>query len=694
MKPLVRNGLLAVVGVGALALVALPGYSSRVVNEQLEGMARSPKPNSDMLLRNLQHTAGWFRSRGTVDVVMRDRCHTGEGEADTVWKVEYEASHLPTFTASNRFHWSLKPQGEGAEVFKRLFGSDNPLQGDGQVRWSGAVRSELSLPAMSYAAGGERLEGAPSHGMLAWHGKALQFQWQFDDVTLRGTGHAVQVKAMAVDLDLQHWQRGIGSMTLKVGEMSSQSATLSGLEFRSDTQEKNERLDSTLTQKLAKATWAGQELKDLVLEASVQGLHATSVETLSTVMGSSCGVQGMTHDESTKVRQALQTLLASGMKVGITRLSGQGQQGGLDGDFQLTLAPTAPGQALSTARMLSAQGKLLLKGGLLNTEQRNFVLATQWARETPEGLLASLSFDKGQLQVNGRALDGAPVVAMLTRFDDVMLAFLQDDAPIVQAQEAREARDTAAADEEEADHEAGDVAVAAAPAAPAAPAEPEAPPVPVAPHALAQAMATPQASQDITQGSKTDCSQLKDCLNLSLQAAMREDLEAVRTLATRIDALPHPAPGNRAQARKLNQQALAALQAGDPAQAVSLLKAAVKEDPKDVEVMGNLGFALLKAQQPQEAASVLSEALLLDPRRTSSWAPLGEALGASGHNAQGSAALWIAWQWSSNRDRTLTAWQDKVQREAAAQHTAMADMYARTAQWVTSGQKPDFRAQR
>lgn len=690
MKPLVRNGLLAVVGVGALALVALPGYSSRTVDAQLQRIASSPDPNSDMLLRNLQHTAGWFSSRGTVDVVMRDRCHTGEGEADTVWKVEYEASHLPTFTASNRFHWSLTPQGDGTEVFKRLFGTDKPLQGDGQVRWSGAVRSELSLPAMSYAAGGERLEGTPSRGMLAWHDKAMQFRWQQDAVTLRGTGHVVQVKGLAVDLDFQHWQRGIGSMAVKVGEVSSQSATLSGLEFRSITEEKNERLDSTLTQKLAKATWAGQELKDMVLEASVQGLHAASVETLTTVMGSSCGVQAMTRDESTQVRQAVQTLLASGLKVGITRLSGQGPQGGLDGDFQLTLAPTAAGQALSMARMLSAQGKLLLKGGLLNAEQRNFVLATQWARETADGLQASLAFDKGQLQVNGRALDGAPVLAMLTRFDDVMLAFLQDDTPIVQS-EAEDTRDTVADNEAEAGHEPADEAVAEAPPAPA---EPEAPTTPEAPTALAPAMAVPNTSQEITQGSKAECSALKDCVNLSLQAAMREDIDAVRTLATRMDALPRPAPGNRAQARKLNQQALAALQAGDPAQAVSLLKAAVKEDPKDVEVMGNLGFALLKAQQPQEAASVLSEALLLDPRRTASWAPLGEALGASGRSAQGSAALWIAWQWSGNRDRTLSAWQDKAQREAAAQRAAMADMYARTAQWVTSGQKPDFRTQR
>ncbi|TBO32384.1 DUF945 family protein [Aquabacterium lacunae] len=686
MKPVLRNGLMAIVGLSALAFGALPHFSSRAVDEHLRQLASTPDPKSDVLLRNLQHTAGYLSSTGSVDVVVRDRCHTGDGDADTVWRLDYEASHLPSFTASNRFHWSLKPQGEGAEVFKRVFGSDNPLQGDGQVRWTGAIHSDLSLPAMSYAAGGERLEGSPSKGKVSWHHKALQFQWQLDDVTLRGTGHAVQVKGLGIDLDLQHWQRGIGSMGLKVQEISSQTATATGLEFRSITLEKNDRLDSTLTQRLSRVQWAGQELKDMVLEASVQGLHAASVETLTTVMGSSCGVQALTREESQKVRQAVQTLLASGMKAGITRLSGLGTQGGLEGDFQLQLAAAAPGQALSTARLLNAQGKLLLKGELLNADQRQFVLASQMARETPDGLQATLKFEKGMLQVNGRPLDAAPVVAALGRFDEVVMAFLNDEAPITQAQaetDAQEAEEAAPAENDE--------AMAQAPAEPEAPAQapmsppPGAqPPLAVAPAQAPMAAAPPPA----------DCNVLKDCMSMSLQAAMREDLDTVRTLAARMQALPKPAPGNRAQARKQNQLALTALQAGNSTEAVALLRMAVKEDPRDVEIMGNLGFALLKAQQAPEAAQVLTEALLLDPRRTATWAPLGEALGASGRGAQGAAALWIAWQWSGNRERTLTAFQDKAQREMAAQHAAMAEMYQRTAQWVSAGQRPDFKSLR
>jgi cytochrome c-type biogenesis protein CcmH/NrfG len=36
-----------------------------------------------------------------------------------------------------------------------------------------------------------------------------------------------------------------------------------------------------------------------------------------------------------------------------------------------------------------------------------------------------------------------------------------------------------------------------------------------------------------------------------------------------------------------------------------MLRTAAKEDPRDVEVLGNLGFALLQAQQAPEAARAL-----------------------------------------------------------------------------------------
>jgi len=327
------------IGLAALAtagLGALPSYSSQALDQRLNDMASHSSPQSDVLLRNLQHHAGFWSSKGSVDVVMRDRCHDAEASADTTFHVEYEAQHLPTPGASNRFDWRLKPTGEAAPAFAKLFGSDAPLSGTGQITWGGLIRSDMKLPAMAYATGGQRIEADPSQGTVALGGDALQFDWKLERAVFRGADRALELKQMGIKLDLSNRHRGIGAMALNLGSLSTAEASVDGYELKSVTTEHGDKLDSVFTQSVARAQFSDQEVKDMVLEASLKGLHAQSVETLTKVLGSSCGMESLTRDESALVRKAVQTLLASGLSGGITKLSGQGKQGGLSG--KLTVA--------------------------------------------------------------------------------------------------------------------------------------------------------------------------------------------------------------------------------------------------------------------------------------------------------------------------------------------------------------------
>lgn len=161
----------------------------------------------------------------------------------------------------------------------------------------------------------------------------------------------------------------------------------------------------------------------------------------------------------------------------------------------------------------------------------------------------------------------------------------------------------------------------------------------------------------------TECTELETCVRQSLAAGRAQDVEALRAQASRIDALPKPDVGNKAVARQHNSSGLEALKRGEPAAAVDVLRLALRENPRDVEVAGNLGYALVKAERAAEAADVLLAALVLDPRRSSTWTPLAEALALSGRSADAQAALWIAYQWSGNRDKSLAWYQDRASQE-------------------------------
>lgn len=236
-------GAVAIAGAGAL-----PWYSSRAMAQRLSEMAAKSSPHEDVMLRNLQHHAGYLSSKGSVDVVLRDRCQTDGDATDTTFHVEYEASHMPTPTAANRFDWRLQPTGETAPVFKKLFGSDTALSGHGRVTWAGLVSSDIQLPAMAYATPGGRLEADPSQGRIALGGKALQFDWQMERAVLRGAGHALELKQLGVNMDLSNRQKGIGEAAFRMGSLSTAEATAEGYLLKSVTSEKGDKLDSVVSQ--------------------------------------------------------------------------------------------------------------------------------------------------------------------------------------------------------------------------------------------------------------------------------------------------------------------------------------------------------------------------------------------------------------------------------------------------------------
>lgn len=668
MKPAVRNALIGLGACGAVAVAALPWFSSRALDKQLADMAAKPSGQSDIILRNLQHKAGYLSSSGTVDVVLRDRCHESDAGGNTTFRVSYEAHHFPTPTAATRFDWKLTPTGDASAAFAKVFGTDSPLSGQGAVSWRGMVQSEMRLPAISYGSEGSRFETEPSQGRIAANDKALQFNWNLDRAVLRGHGRALELKQLSIDMDLQDRHRGIGDMALRIATFGTQDASGEGFELKSVASEHDGRIDSTFTQSLKRVQFADQNLQDLVLEASLKGLHAASVETLTTVLSNSCGMDTLTRDESTRVRDAIKTLLSSGMTAGINKLSGKGQGGAIEGQWSLALAPVQTGQSVSLEEQVSSEGQVLVKGQVLNAAQKEMLVASGFAVTTPEGIQSSFKYGKGTLTINGKPRDGSGIQHMFASLDEKLMMVLQGKV------------DTQVADNEPEQEVAADEPAEAAPADAAAPAAP--------PSDEAQPPAQPAPAPAPAPVSNA-CTDVASCARQTLLAATREDLDAIRQAATRIDGFNKPDLGNKAQARKLNNDALAALQQGDAQQAVTLLQNAQRENPRDIEVASNLGYALIKAQRPKEAVAVLTNALLLDPRRTSTWAPLGEAYAHLGQSADAAAALWTAWQWSGNRDRTLSAYMDKVQREAATR-PPLAEAYQTTVLWIRDGQRPRF----
>ena len=127
----------------------------------------------------------------------------------------------------------------------------------------------------------------------------------------------------------------------------------------------------------------------------------------------------------------------------------------------------------------------------------------------------------------------------------------------------------------------------------------------------------------------------------------------------KIESLPKPATGDRKTSRKLNEQGLTALKTEDFAQAIAALKSATSADPADVEVLNNYVYALIKAGRLQDAESEAGRLLTMSPGRSSAWANLAEVYALKDRKEEAVAALILAFQFSSNKDRTINFLNDR-----------------------------------
>lgn len=369
-------------------------------------------------ISDVQHQRGLFQSRGELLAAYSPGCANLPGNDDlfTV-KLSYTLSHLPLPHEAARFQWQLTPQGDTAEAFKTLFGSASALSGKGSVGLTGAVRSDMSLPAVALRRSGEVLTVTPSSGTLRMRGQQLAMQWKIDRVVIRGHGQAFDMENMAIVLDIDNRSKGTGSGSLKVAKSSTSQGSLEGLELSMEAREKGDRLNMSVTPSLRKLEVAGQVLTDLRMQWALHGLHTASAERLIQLFEDSCGMQALTAQESQIATQALQTLLVKGFSFGLSSLTGKGADGRLEGSWIVELV-AASGNTPSLAEQLRSKGKIDITGSVITPQQRDMAVGTGFAVAQGDKLSASYEYTPGLFKLNERTMDATPLEGILMRADE------------------------------------------------------------------------------------------------------------------------------------------------------------------------------------------------------------------------------------------------------------------------------------
>ncbi len=158
----------------------------------------------------------------------------------------------------------------------------------------------------------------------------------------------------------------------------------------------------------------------------------------------------------------------------------------------------------------------------------------------------------------------------------------------------------------------------------------------------------PNPASDITQ---TSISTFKPYLAAMLHAAHNHNRNAVDQAVSALSDVPRPPLGNRASARSYNDQGLVALKSQNYADAIDAFRLGVAQDPGNVELINNLGFALYKSGLTYPAKEQIELSLLLSPKRSSAWVNLGDVFFKEGNESNAIDAYMLAYAFATNKDR-------------------------------------------
>ncbi|MFC0679546.1 tetratricopeptide repeat protein [Lysobacter korlensis] len=127
-------------------------------------------------------------------------------------------------------------------------------------------------------------------------------------------------------------------------------------------------------------------------------------------------------------------------------------------------------------------------------------------------------------------------------------------------------------------------------------------------------------------------------------AAPREDI------ARTVDA-----PPDAGQARRLNREGIELINAGRPEQAIAPLERAAQLQPRDAEILGNLGYAYMLVGEYDAASRHFMRALDLAPNRSATWLNLGQTYAELGDRERAVDAVVTGYRHSTRKASVRSA---------------------------------------
>ena len=183
------------------------------------------------------------------------------------------------------------------------------------------------------------------------------------------------------------------------------------------------------------------------------------------------------------------------------------------------------------------------------------------------------------------------------------------------------------------------------------------------------------------------CNTVLACGEAMLNFARDENTAGVMDAVKIINSFPKPQHGERKQARDLNEIGLKAMNDQKFDDAIDAFSQANQADPRDEEIISNLVVAYAVAGNLPKAKDAAVLALAINPSRTTVWAALAETFAKNNQKDAAVEAMWLAYQFSGDKQKTLDFIDTKLSTET---DPSVLNMYTASKAWLTEQKQPSF----
>jgi uncharacterized protein YdgA (DUF945 family) len=438
-----RNARIGVALLGGVAVVAAAWaggsiYAGRGVASELRGLAERDASASSVSIAAARHDTGLFSSAGSFEVRFDEHCSAPGDTGRAALKVDYRVSHLLRPGSMMRFDWTAVPAGEVGALLAKATNDALRMEGQGTVSYSREVASSLAMPELALGSGQEAMRVSASSGQVKLAGNALGLQWKTERIAGRGAGNALELVNLGLDIDLKDRTRGTGSVALSIDRVGTGFGSAEGFRLVTAAAERGDRTDVTITPSLRTLLASGQKAGDLSMQVSLRDLHTASLEAIQRIGSETCGFKSLKPEEEQRLRAAVRTALTGGLSLGIDGVKGTIGDGSLEGFLKVELkkaaaavaATTGEPAAIDLATLLGASGELVVKGSMVNAQQRQMAVSMGFATEVQGGLKAAFEYSDGLLKANGRAFDAGALQVALATADRRLNTFLGVSMPV------------------------------------------------------------------------------------------------------------------------------------------------------------------------------------------------------------------------------------------------------------------------